>query len=399
MNHRPRLLPPLASAAVTAACLIAAASGAVPAAASTAQGRVVTPRPSDLSGVAATSARDVWAVGFRSNGAAQLTLIRHWNGRSWRQVSSPNPGGPSEGDSNELLGVAATSARNAWAVGSYSDGKAYKMLILHWNGRSWKQVPSHFPGCLKAGDGLYGVAATSTHDAWAVGRATSCFFGDEITVIFHWNGSTWSEVTSPDPGVFGDNFLTGVTARSASDAWAVGSYSASDGGPLQSLIAHWDGSSWTQVPSANPFDESIGLTSVSAVSATNAWAVGLATTGAFGSSQSLAFHWNGKSWDQAPAPEGLGQGLLAVSARRAAAWAVGYRVTKSPVLTLAERWNGSSWKRVASPSPGPGEHVDMLQGVAVVSASNVWAVGEFAARTTLKALIEHWNGRSWRVQG
>jgi len=31
--------------------------------------------------------------------------------------------------------VAATSATNAWAVGSYNTGTANQTLILHWNGR------------------------------------------------------------------------------------------------------------------------------------------------------------------------------------------------------------------------------------------------------------------------
>ena len=404
MDRRAHLPALLASAALAGAFLITAASGAIPAAAAqaaAAAGPAIVTRPSDLAGVAAPSAHDVWAVGFASNGAAPLTLIRHWNGTTWRRVASPNPGGAGTGASNELQGVAALKADNAWAVGSYtdgSDGTVPKMLILHWNGRSWKHMASHFPGCLKAGDGLYGVAAISPHDAWAVGRATSCVFGDEITVILHWNGTTWAEVTSPDPGVFGDNFLTGIAARSAHDVWAVGSYAAPGGGPLQSLIVHWDGHSWTQVPSADPYDEDIGLTSVAAISATNAWAVGLATTGALGSSQILAFHWNGHSWQQVPAPQGLGQGLVAVAATRAAAWAVGFRVTKSQELTLTERWNGTAWKRVASPSPGPGQLLDGLQAVTVLSASNAWAVGEFTGKTTLKALIEHWNGRSWKVQ-
>ncbi len=403
MKHRTRLLAgPLA--VVATACLFAITSVAAPAAAATGwahptRAPAPIPRPSDLSAVAATSGRNVWAVGFHFNGPAEQTQIRHWNGRSWRLVPAPSPGGSGNGAISELLGVAAPSPRNAWAVGSYSDGTAFKMLILHWNGRSWKQMPSHFPGCLRAGDGLYGVSATSASDAWAVGRATSCIFGDEDTVILHWNGHTWSEVTSPDPGLFSNNILTGVTARSARDAWAVGAYSASDNGPLQSLIVHWNGHSWTQVPSPNPLDESIGLTSVAAVSATNAWAVGLATTGSFGSSQSLAFHWNGKSWQQARAPEELGQGLTGVATTRSAAWAVGFRVTKSPELTLTERWTGSSWKRVASPSPGPGAHVDGLQGVAVVSGRNAWAVGAYSDKATLRALIEHWNGRTWQVQG
>jgi len=41
--------------------------------------------------------------------------------------------------SGTLNGVAATSARNAWAVGSTN---TLEPLILRWNGTAWKQVPS-----------------------------------------------------------------------------------------------------------------------------------------------------------------------------------------------------------------------------------------------------------------
>jgi hypothetical protein len=41
---------------------------------------------------------------------------------------------PTYGQSSELLGVAATSTRNAWAVGW--DLKA--LILQHWNGTAWK---------------------------------------------------------------------------------------------------------------------------------------------------------------------------------------------------------------------------------------------------------------------
>ncbi len=40
------------------------------------------------------------------------------------------------------------------------------------------------------------------------------------SLILHWNGVTWLQVPSPSPGNFTE--LTGVRAVSASDAWAVG---------------------------------------------------------------------------------------------------------------------------------------------------------------------------------
>ncbi len=42
-----------------------------------------------LNGVAATSARDVWVVGFSGSAA----LILHFNGTSWRRVPSPPSSG------------------------------------------------------------------------------------------------------------------------------------------------------------------------------------------------------------------------------------------------------------------------------------------------------------------
>src|SRR5260370_165387 len=69
------------------------------------------------------------------------------------------------------------------------------------------------------------------------------------------------------------NFLEGVSAVSGSDAWAVGNY---DNGLSDSLILHWNGTAWSQVnsPNASAYPSDYGLTGVSAVSGTDAWAVG-----------------------------------------------------------------------------------------------------------------------------
>jgi hypothetical protein len=40
---------------------------------------------------------------------------------------------------------------------------------------------------------------------------------------------------------------------------------------------------------------------------------------------------------------------------------------------LIEQWDGTAWKRVPRPTPGGGT---ILFGMAAVSASSAWAVGE-----------------------
>jgi hypothetical protein len=76
-----------------------------------------------------------------------------------------------------------------------------------------------------------------------------------------------------------------VTALSARNAWAVGSYQLNS--QDRRLILHWNGTRWQQVPSPASGE----LTSVTATSARNAWAVG--ETKAY---KTLIIHWNGSAW-------------------------------------------------------------------------------------------------------
>ena len=59
----------------------------------------------------------------------------------------------------------------------------------------------------------------------------------------------WSGPQPPSPGTE-DNNLNGVAVLSPCNAWAVGFYLDS-GGKDQTLTEHWNGSTWTVVPSPN----------------------------------------------------------------------------------------------------------------------------------------------------
>ena len=296
----------------------------------------------------------------------------------WTVVPSPSPGSVS----NTLYGVAATSSTNAWAVGEHTNRTTGQTLILHWNGTAWTQVPGPNPGGSRGGSVLTGVAATSSTNAWAIGNyATHGSLSQ--TLIEHWNGTAWTQVPSPNaPST--DNELSGVTATSATDAWAVG-----DSGPspfTQALIVHWNGTAWTQVPSPSPSQSSIDtLVGVAATSARNAWAVGSVCVFCGGESEfnePLIVHWNGTAWKQQPSPTNAIDlvGVAATSSTNA--WAVGFAGRGSPVLIV--HWNGTAWKQQSNSIPGS------LNAVAATSATNVWAVGS--------PLIVHWNGTTWKQQ-
>ena len=169
-----------------------------------------------LDGVAVVSASSAWAVGYSGSPSSPKTLIVRWNGKTWTRVSSPAPGADSS-----LLAVAATSADSAWAVGytTNSSGSSYKSLILQWNGKVWKRVPSPSPAGRPVLDDVAVVSATS---AWATGFVdTGTGTGARSKpLILRWNGKTWTRAPSPSPEV--NTSLSGVAAVSATGAWAVG---------------------------------------------------------------------------------------------------------------------------------------------------------------------------------
>ena len=89
---------------------------------------------------------------------------------------------------------------------------------------------------------LTGVSAVSPTDAWAVGLYWDQA-GINHALVLHWDGTTWSQVKSPN---FGSEHtgLSSVTAVSPKDVWAVGDYQEAG---VHALVLHWDGTRWSQV--------------------------------------------------------------------------------------------------------------------------------------------------------
>lgn len=231
---------------------------------------------------------------------------------------------------------------------------------------------------------LYSVAASSRHDVWAVGLTSG------PALIWHWNGRSWSEYPFS-----ADLYFFGVTAISPTDAWAVGgTYWFS---PTYTVAYHWNGKTWKQVPTPTPGGDAF-FNGVAATSAHNAWAVGAISGGPGdqGYSIPLIEHWNGKKWKRQyfrlPIHSGQFNAVAATSPDNA--WAVGGTGNGGPNGALIEHWNGKTWKRL--PANTPGGH-GWLDAVSATSPDNVWAVGYTNTTSVYTSLTEHWNGKTWSV--
>jgi hypothetical protein len=175
----------------------------------------------------------------------------------WTEV----PGGAAPHPS-ALYGIAAVSDNDIWAVGSWGQ-EGGRGLIEHWDGTNWSVAT-----VLPFGTLLFGVAARSSSDVWAVGQIVVPG-GQEQTLVEHWNGRRWVAVPSPSLGTY--DRLSSVCIISRNDAWAVGSSFTLGSGDVY-ILMHWDGTSWSLV-NGPPANSSV-LGSVKAFATNDVWGSG-----------------------------------------------------------------------------------------------------------------------------
>jgi hypothetical protein len=322
------------------------------------RGLHVVPSPfinnSSLSAAAAIASNDIWAVGDIASGSgATQTLAEHFNGTSWTVVSTPTLNAA-------LSGVAGAASNDVWAVGNTVGSSFFDIntLIEHWNGASWSVVSSPK---LPKGSALTGVTAPSSTNVWAVGFENS----SPGELVEHWDGTRWTVVSNS--AFAGVSDVTGISSDSTTDVWAVGSLA---GGGTTSL--QWNGQTWSQIPTAHlRFG---GVVAVAALSPTNVWAVGTGPgvpQGGFSAHPTAVIeHWNGTSWSVVPSPNPNPQGNNSASAIAAVdandIWAFGLQL-KGP---FTEHWDGTSWSIVATPTG-----VASINGATALSSGTVVAVG------------------------
>ena len=347
----------------------------------------VVPSPSignmdnNLAAVSAGSATDAWAIGsyIPSNNAILQAMGEHFDGTSWTEFPLPNVG-PNE---NSLLGVSELPSGHAWAVGYDVNAEfAQKTLVEHYDGTTWSVIPSPSPGAEQ--NILYGVSAVSDSDVWAVGAeqdANALWH----TLTEHWNGSAWSVVPAVDAGATGNQFFA-VTAVSSNSVYATGQQAGS-GFPTKALVEHWNGSSWSVLPSPSDSTETLtpygitgsdsALTAVGDRESSTAPYTTMVASGAPGSLSLVSSPNNGTGEQDL---------FAAATASDGSTWAAGWDLTSS-YQTLTEQGVNGTWSIVPSASPGTGDNG--FAGIAAIPGGGRWAVGVTSGSGNFSTLIEH----------
>jgi len=286
------------------------------------------------------------------------------------QVAYPAPGG-------HYRGVTAVSPADAWATG-FTAGPA--PLLQHWDGTHWTDFPPPVGDrCGDPGESCVadGIDASSASNAFAVVRDGSHQVG---TLVWHWDGNHWDDLPTPDPPTQSFAFFASpsVKAFSATDAWLIG-FASLPTGELTTAAVHWDGLRWTRFPTPEPGVHQNVLQAVAGTAPDDVWAGGYWTTGSghHSVSHSLLLHFDGHAWTQSPAPDsatGSSPVTAVVALSRTDAWA-------GTVDGAMLHWDGTAWTVAATGIP--------TRSMTALSARDIWAAPDSGD------VVHHFDGTAW----
>ncbi len=294
-----------------------------------------------------------------------------------------------------LNSISMVSPNEGWAVGvtrlhqpSVSDNSPEygDPVILHyWQGH-WSPAPlppnlksrlgcgTHCPGII-----LRSLSMISATDGWAVGNTVLPPNADGVTVgiVLHYIGGQWVLDS------FRDSALFSVFMRTASDGWIVGDGRSSgwSGSKGNAPAFHYNGNAWT--PVNDPAFASVLPKTIVALSTTNVWLDGIDFSGSGfdGDDPEVILHYNGSHWirERTDLVNSRLAGMAMISPTEG--WAVGSLSGGTgphpahPEKALVERYIQGRWQQDTSFAGPPSSSYYSLYGIAMVSASEGWAVG------------------------
>lgn len=357
-----------------------------------------TTRWNQLTGVSCTSFNSCIAVGYSSLQNQYRDISLTWDGTSWKNRSTPQPG--TAADDLYAVSCVGTGLSDCTAAGAETSRNVQSddSSILHWNGSSWsvRGTPATAPQ-----DGFEGVSCASASQCVAVGNESDGV--QTLALADSFSKGSWSADAVPDPALLAQ-ILAGVACANRSTCMAVGQYLS----PETQLVRRWNGDAWTGSDPA-PEGSLAQLTGISCPTVRFCVAVGVTSLGLLQfanvkahadvahiayqtTSQGLIEVWNGTSWTPTIVGNSLGadESLSDVSCVGTRfCMAVGVESTFSADSFV---WRGQGWAEVAMPG---NSYSDSMSAVSCFSTTSCIAVGSSAYGEA--GLAERWNGTSWSV--
>lgn len=348
---------------------------------------------SSATGIADTGA--VWAVGYAepinvtgtpAYEGNRYGISMRFDGRAWVMVDVPYTG-----QATTLTAVAQTGGGDVWAVGYNATIKGDQPIVLHFTGKAWEVVPTPTKYAIVPAPvtpislRLTGVTMMGPNMPMVTGYTT---IGNQVRPIAMRFGAN----TGPAPGDGWDWWdlsmlrdstqMVSITAVSPTEAWAVGTYPVPglSGPDTRSVLVTYNGTEWAL------FDDMPGTFTSVAATSTQVFVVGHTDNLSVASTMALAYGKMVPIGQRIKTPNlDVDHNFLnAVIVAGGEVYAVGYAgIPTNDVeqTALVLRYNGYAYEQVSTPRVGT---VDQLNGVAMGPGGTLWAVGsatKIGART------------------
>jgi len=335
---------------------------------------------------------DVWGCSPNAVFALGTNTLLFYNGSSWTVLPDP----PARG-----MAIWGTSPENLFVIAMSVSPTRVRAYVHHYDGHGWNVVLDWpYPLFL-----LRDIWGSSDHDIFAAGDGGT---------ILHYDGSTWSQMSSGT-----ENDLRCLWGNSSTDVYAAGAEGA---------VLHYDGSTWTNLSTEPAWD----LRGIWASSRSDIYCVGGDLN--YGYGEGFILHYDGSSWRPEMSLDGMlwnvwgssSTDIFAVgdygkvlhydgvtwtqmsvwgwSARARAIWAssgqdvfvVGGEESEHGDWegSLLSHYDGTAWRPQATRMAYPSWTA--LTGVGGLSATDVYFIGEWGEDSD--GSIRHFDGSSFGAQ-
>lgn len=200
-----------------------------------------------LNAITCRSSTSCEAVGSHGNGGTTYPLAEAWNGKTWTaQSTSGAPPGALDGVSCESSSKCEAVGYNTYTLAVLAMGLDKSKWVAqstpqNANGDNQTQIVATSVSCWSSGCtavGGTGLASDPDSDLGILYGTTA--FADS------WNGSKWTLKGDGNPSNSIAAAWSGVVCHSAAECVAVGGWTESSTTDHQTLISTWNGSTWTQ---------------------------------------------------------------------------------------------------------------------------------------------------------
>lgn len=321
-----------------------------------------------LNAVVTDPAGNVYTAGTFKNSNDEYYVAK-WDGSSWSELGTGTNPLKANG---EISALVSDKSGNIYAAGFFTNGATNNNgfnYVAKWDGSNWTELGTasdmmYYPGAILS------LTIDKDDNIYAAGN-----FSDITgkSIVLKWDGSSWSGLGSGTTALRANSAITSIAVDGSGNVYAGGFFTnGSDNSLGNYYVAHWDGSSWSELGGTNTININFFIYALACDASGNVYAGGGFTNA---SNYFYVTHWNGSSWSElGTGNEALNANLniTALTVDAAGALYAGGEFSDANSTYYVAKWNGTTWTELGTGANSLFAY-ETIKSIAVDLSGNVYA--------------------------